>query len=859
MLPAAWFAQPRGRRNGETAAASAGLPSAGEMLSSAPTARAKSQGIEPRMTTATPITAPELRPDALSRLLAEAIDDLGYQPFVAVGLECDGWMHALLCPTQNEAAAFVEELHARGATERSAFLAGIAAALLQDGSGAIAALSIWLGGREESLSATIDLPDAATAGFAHCVGYPLIRLVEDGTDDAAGRPAAAGAMAAALAQAQGNDLLRWSLCEALALALARDAAGGGDPEPARRAVEAALGCLPQSPQLLEAWGGLNQTQPIGMEAAPEDGASAVLYRRLCELPHQPLFAVAIAEHGHEPATLTALDGSERARLVAAIRRAPAFDRCRFLRAYAAALEGETYDAGEDWFAWTADADDRFEAVVESVDPQTAAFPGANGYPLLYVVERDDGSGDGETRIAALTNLLDGYETRPGNALARNPLLEGLALALSKCLGARGRHGEALALVRRVLQQTPRSIHIKAAENALERRLAGEPVPERLQKFIGADNGALKPRICDLPFTRFDIGPDGNVLMCCGHWLPTSIGNIMTNSTEEVLNSPMAQKIRASMLDGTFKYCNHLECGAMVQDTLPYQSAVDQPVLRQAIDAGRLTLDGVRDLLFAFDPTCNLSCPSCRTHRIVEKPSENEAKADAVERSVLPLLPKLQTLFINPAGELLLSKPSRRLLELVSRETCPDLWLDIISNGTLFTEKEWEKFPNIHDMVRSIRISVDGCTQPTFESLRRLGNFAAFSKNMEFLGRLRAEGVLPELKFSFTYQLGNFREMRDFVYFARGFNCDFVIFERLQNLGTFTNEEYRARAVHLSDHELHAEFLAMIRDPVFRQPCVWHEFEWEGTVDHHTAEERQRWYSDSLKYAGSPFVEPATAD
>jgi hypothetical protein len=39
MEPQAWFAQPRGRRNGETAAASAGLPSAGEMLSSAPTAR----------------------------------------------------------------------------------------------------------------------------------------------------------------------------------------------------------------------------------------------------------------------------------------------------------------------------------------------------------------------------------------------------------------------------------------------------------------------------------------------------------------------------------------------------------------------------------------------------------------------------------------------------------------------------------------------------------------------------------------------------------------------------------------------------------------------------------------------------
>jgi hypothetical protein len=239
---------------------------------------------------------------------------------------------------------------------------------------------------------------------------------------------------------------------------------------------------------------------------------------------------------------------------------------------------------------------------------------------------------------------------------------------------------------------------------------------------------------------------------------------------------------------------------------------------------------------------------------------------------VPLLPKLRYLFIDPAGELWSSKPSRRLLELVSRQTCPDLWLDIISNGTLFTESEWAKFPNIHDMVSCIRISVDGCTKQTFESLRRLANFEVFCKNMEFVSHLRAQGI-PGLKFSFTYQLENFREMRDFVYFARRFNCDFVIFERLQNLGTFTNEEYRARAVHLSDHPQHAEFLEMIRDPVFRHPCVWHEFEWEGTVDHHTDRDRRYWHrsldmwyaarrqgeviavDDPLAYPCDPFGEP----
>ena len=106
--------------------------------------------------------------------------------------------------------------------------------------------------------------------------------------------------------------------------------------------------------------------------------------------------------------------------------------------------------------------------------------------------------------------------------------------------------------------------------------------------------------------------------------------------------------------------------------------------------------------------------------------------------------------------------------------------------------------------------------------------------MRFLSRLRASGVVPQLKFSFTYQLGNFREMVEFVHFALGMNCDFVIFERLQNLGAFTHAEYTARAVHRPDHPLYAEFIQVLKDPIFRRLEVYHEFDYEG-VDHMSRE------------------------
>jgi MoaA/NifB/PqqE/SkfB family radical SAM enzyme len=194
---------------------------------------------------------------------------------------------------------------------------------------------------------------------------------------------------------------------------------------------------------------------------------------------------------------------------------------------------------------------------------------------------------------------------------------------------------------------------------------------------------------------------------------------------------------------------------------------------------------------------------------------------------VPLLPHLSILNINPAGELFSSRPSRKLLELINDEQCPDLKLDIISNGTLFSEDEWNKFPGIHNKIRTVRISVDAAHKETFEKLRRLGKHDIFLKNMHFLSRLRADGIIPQLKFSFTYQVDNFREMAEFVRFGVSMNCDLVIFERLQNLGAYTDKEFLKRAVHRSEHPLHREFLEVIRNPLFKEKSVWHDFDYDG--------------------------------
>jgi hypothetical protein len=523
--------------------------------------------------------------------------------------------------------------------------------------------------------------------------------------------------------------------------------------------------------------------------------------------------------------------------VDALARVSRFAESQLVRGIALALQGEIYDAGDLLFRWTRSSGGVAETF-HLCAPDDARIEDLHNYPV-FAFDCGEAPLDGEQRVRALLELLEIYASMEGNNARRFSIMEALALALGRALGARREYRWALTAVNKGLAAQPDSIHLKAAKHTLLLKQAGKPVPLRMEKFAGEDNGYLRRFVCPLPFERFDIGPNGDVKVCCGEWLPMSIGNFLDQSVPEILNSPAAQRIRQSVVDGSYKYCSHLDCGTMSQDALPTRDELAVSSTRNAVAEENYILDGIHEIGFVFDQTCNLSCPSCRTHLISEKMSESVEKARAVEEKLLPLLPTTRILQINPAGELFSSKPSRKLLELINDERCPDLKINIISNGTLFSRDEWNKFPGIHNKVQSVRISIDAACKETFEKLRRLGKYDVLVRNMRFLRELRDTGVVPQLKFSFTYQLDNFREMRAFVDFCEEMHADFAIFERLQNR-VFPDVEYRQKAVHHMEHPLYSEFIEVVKDPIFRQQRVWHDFDYDG-VDNMSREEARARY------------------
>jgi len=417
----------------------------------------------------------------------------------------------------------------------------------------------------------------------------------------------------------------------------------------------------------------------------------------------------------------------------------------------------------------------------------------------------------------------------------NPALilsEGVLMAAARYFGRLGQVDEILPKVTEMLDgelgwaSDVRTVHLKAVKHCLELIRLRKPIPPHLKKFVSDDDAYLKKRICPNPFTRFDMirPPLGArdktpfVQVCCSHWLPTVIGTLASGA-DAVLNSPIVQDIRRSMLDGSFKYCDHLNCQSLVNDALPRKSDVTDPELRKAIDTGDVTVERARDILFAIDDSCNLSCPSCRVAVRGASREENHELMKVVEKTVLPMLGKASSVMINPAGELMVSEPSRAVLRYIGEQTTPKLKVQIITNGTRFSEEEWNKFPGIHNKVGYIRVSLDGARKETFEKLRRGASYDETWRNLQFLSRMRQSGRIPALYYSFTYQRDNFREMPEFVQMGLDHHVDGVLFERLMNMGAYTSEEYRERAVHMLDHPLYPEFQNVLRHPSMRKEIV----------------------------------------
>ncbi len=298
-------------------------------------------------------------------------------------------------------------------------------------------------------------------------------------------------------------------------------------------------------------------------------------------------------------------------------------------------------------------------------------------------------------------------------------------------------------------------------------------------------------LCNYPQHVINIDHHGRIFVClCEAWLPYSVGHVMDfESIEQIWRSDTAVDITQSQLRGEYEYCDTLHCNVERESRL----------LKRV------------QIYIGIDDSCQLTCPSCRLSPIFDK--DYDKKLPWVERitSWIQQLkdPRPLDVLIGSHGDPFASALYRKIIQDLSALD-RDIQFQLRTNGLLLTRYISEL--NILPRLSQLEISIDAASAETYEQVRRPGKWHTLIENLEYANQVRITQRPFFMIANFVIQQCNYKEMPAFVLLCRKYNMQ-PSFTILQDWSTFS---YQQNAVHLPQHQEHAEFVAVLNDPVVKK-------------------------------------------
>ena len=124
-------------------------------------------------------------------------------------------------------------------------------------------------------------------------------------------------------------------------------------------------------------------------------------------------------------------------------------------------------------------------------------------------------------------------------------------------------------------------------------------------------------------------------------------------------------------------------------------------------------------------------------------------------------------------------------------------LTILSNGNLFTFDKWKQIEN-HFKEVTMMFSIDAATKETYELVRRGGKWENLVNGLKVASELRKKNQIRRFIIRFVVSKRNYLEMPEFVRLGIDYGCDIVDFSRLENWGTFSDEEFNEMSMFIGD-------------------------------------------------------------
>ena len=326
----------------------------------------------------------------------------------------------------------------------------------------------------------------------------------------------------------------------------------------------------------------------------------------------------------------------------------------------------------------------------------------------------------------------------------------------------------------------------------------------------------KDYICAVPFSAIEIH-DYKSFLCCPSWLtkhpPTGLSGIETWNHED------AKEIRDSIIDGSYRYCDEGQCPYLAElkdrttgrlgPLFPKNSLPKE--LERVLSKHKTTgnIPPPQTVQFSFDRSCNLECPSCRVKMFIA----DSKKIKEVQLTIDEINEKwsnyIKTLYITGSGDPFISVGFRNFLRNFDRKKYPKIeTIHLHTNATRWNKEMWESMPNIHPFVNSCEISIDAGTKDTYENKTRInGDWDELIENLKFIATIP---LLESIKLSFVVQQHNYKEMGIFYNtmkeIFKGKEGLKVFFGKINNWGTFSNEEFLTHEVDNPNHPEYQEFV-----------------------------------------------------
>jgi hypothetical protein len=316
---------------------------------------------------------------------------------------------------------------------------------------------------------------------------------------------------------------------------------------------------------------------------------------------------------------------------------------------------------------------------------------------------------------------------------------------------------------------------------------------------------LKNYICLNPYRILEMHEWFNAL-CVPEWLLKYIP--FNTPLENVWNSEVANELRESVSDGSFKYCDKTQC-PYLEYLLKYGRVdIKGPIIHKSdLKEGFLDSPYPYRLDLDFDRSCNYKCPSCRKSVYSAEETKIKEIKDRLDEVVKVFGKGVKELYLSASGDPLVSQSYRTFLQTFNPSDFPMLEsIHLHTNASMWNKKVWDSMPNIHRFVKSCEISIDASTKDTYENKVRLnGNWDNLIKNLKFISTIKG---LKLIKPSFVVQQKNYKEMYDFAQLMKTIfgNKVLVLFVKINNWKTFTDEEFMKEKIWDSSHPEYNDFL-----------------------------------------------------